>query len=225
MSLSRIYHSLHLDISTFKSDRICYIILPEKLKEEEKPWLDQMAKNCNSNMVVVSGLDWENSLTPWKTNGIKSGTFGGRAEDFLKDLTSDLFVNQEISMGINNAQRHIVGVSLSGLFAVWASIKKNLFKAVGSVSGSFWYDGFMEWFDQQDISQCPYYYFSLGEQEKYGKNARLATVEEQTEILVSKLRGMGKIVFFEYNEGNHFGPLIQRIEKAILNLFNSDNIL
>ena len=28
----------------------------------------------------------------------------------------------------------------------------------------------------------------------------------------------GKEVFFEYNEGNHFGPLIERIEKAITNL-------
>ena len=29
-----------------------------------------------------------------------------------------------------------------------------------------------------------------------------------------------KEVFFEYNEGNHFGPLIERIEKAIKILFS-----
>jgi hypothetical protein len=29
------------------------------------------------------------------------------------------------------------------------------------------------------------------------------------------LANNGKKVLFEYNEGNHFGPLIERIEKAI----------
>ena len=35
MATSRIYRALHLDMSTFASDRICYIILPEKLKESK----------------------------------------------------------------------------------------------------------------------------------------------------------------------------------------------
>jgi hypothetical protein len=34
------------------------------------------------------------------------------------------------------------------------------------------------------------------------------------------LKAAGKEVFFEYNEGNHFGPLIERIEKAITNILS-----
>ena len=32
------------------------------------------------------------------------------------------------------------------------------------------------------------------------------------------LNTVGADVCFEYNEGNHFGPLIERIEKAITNI-------
>ena len=57
MANSRTYHSLHLDISTCQSDRICYIILPERLKEQELPWLDSMADTHNTNFVVISGVN------------------------------------------------------------------------------------------------------------------------------------------------------------------------
>lgn len=83
MSTSRIFHSLHLDISTSEANRICYIILPERLKESEKPWLDRMAETFSANMVVISDLDWDSDLTPWKAPGLKAGEF---AEKFYFSL-------------------------------------------------------------------------------------------------------------------------------------------
>ena len=67
---------------------------------------------------------------------------------------------------------------------------------------------------------CRKYYFSLGEKEKEGKNKRLASVEEATLEAVDLLKSVGKDVFFEYNEGNHFGPLIERIEKGIRSILS-----
>jgi predicted alpha/beta superfamily hydrolase len=112
------------------------------------------------------------------------------------------------------SRRSLVGVSLSGLFAVWSTGCMPLFESVGSVSGSLWYDGFLEWMKTQKEFHCDRYYFSLGEKEKDGKNKRLASVEEATLEAIELLKSAGKEVFFEYNEGNHFGPLIERIEKA-----------
>jgi hypothetical protein len=66
------------------------------------------------------------------------------------------------------------------------------------------------------------YYFSLGNKEKEGKNKRLASVEEVTLEAVELLKSAGKEVTFEYNEGNHFGPLIERIEKAINTLLTKE---
>ena len=217
MSTSRIYHSYHLDISQNGSNRVCYIILPERLKESEREWLDRMAEEHSASMVVISGLDWERELTPWKAPGLKAGEFAGRAQSFLDILKGDIMVNVESSLRISRPKRFIAGVSLSGLFALWASCRTHLFEGVASVSGSFWYDKFTEWFSTQEYSSSRYY-LSLGEKEKDGKNLRLAAVEEETAKIISTLQANEKEVIFEYNEGNHFGPLIERIEKAIINI-------
>ena len=222
MVTSRTYHALHLDIASYPSDRICYVILPEKLKESEHQWLESMATRHKGNFVVISGVNWEDDLTPWKAPGLKTGEFGGKAQYFLEMLKGDLFFNLEISLQIKKAERSLVGVSLSGLFAVWASISMPLFRAAGSVSGSLWYDGFLEWMKKSTDTVTGRYYFSLGEKEKEGKNRRLASVEEATLEAVDFLKSVGKEVTFEYNEGNHFGPLIERIEKAINGIYTSE---
>ena len=218
MVTSRTYHALHLDIASYPSDRICYVILPEKLKESEHQWLESMATRHDGNFVVISGINWEEDLTPWKAPGLKTGEFSGKAQYFLEMLKVDLFFNLEISLQIKKAERSLVGVSLSGLFAVWASLSMPLFSSVGSVSGSLWYDGFLEWMKKNTDTVTGRYYFSLGDKEKDGKNRRLAYVEESTLEAVDLLKSVGKEVTFEYNEGNHFGPLIERIEKAINNI-------
>lgn len=222
MATSRTYHSLHLDISSRQSDRICYVILPERLKEKELPWLDFMAETHNATFVVISGVNWEEDLTLWKAPGLKGGEFAGKAQYFLEMLKADLFFNLEASLRLPKPDRSIVGVSLSGLFAVWASLSMPLFSAVGSVSGSLWYDGFLEWMKEHTDTVTERYYFSLGNKEKEGKNRRLASVEEATLEAVTLLKSVGKEVTFEYNEGNHFGPLIERIEKAINGIYTSE---
>ena len=215
MVTSRTYHALHLDIASYPSERICYVILPEKLKESEHLWLESMAERHQANFVVISGVNWEEDLTPWKAPGLKGGEFAGKARYFLDMLKADLFFNLEASLRLPKPDRSIVGVSLSGLFAVWASLCMPLFSTVGSVSGSLWYDGFLEWMKEHRDTATERYYFSLGNKEKEGKNKRLASVEEATLEAVDLLKSVGKEVIFEYNEGNHFGPLIERIEKAI----------
>lgn len=217
MSTSRIFHSLHLDIATCDSNRICYIVLPEKLKESENEWLDRMAETLSANMVVISGLDWEADLTPWRAPGLKTGEFAGKAQAFLDKLAGDLMVNVESSLRINRVERFFCGVSLSGLFGLWASCKRDLFKGVASVSGSFWYDGFIEWISEHR-PEPERFYLSLGEKEKDSKNPRLAAVDSATNHIYGLLNTVGKDVCLEYNEGNHFGPLIERIEKAITNI-------
>ena len=163
MATSRTYHSLHLDISSCHSDRICYVILPERLKEKELPWLDSMAEHHQATFVVISCVNWEEDLTPWKAPGLKGGEFAGKAKCFLEMLNADLFFNLEASLRLPKPDRSIVGVSLSGLFAVWASLSMPLFSAVGSVSGSLWYDGFLEWMKENTDTVTERYYFSLGD--------------------------------------------------------------
>ena len=214
MSTSRIFHSVHLDISTSEANRICYIILPERLKESEKPWLDRMAETLSANMVVISDLDWDSDLTPWRAPGLKTGEFAGKAQAFLEILSNDIIVNIESSLRISRPERYICGVSLSGLFALWASCKKDIFKGVAAVSGSFWYDGFVEWFKEQEL-KTDRYFLSLGDKEVKAKNERLASVGSCTEAILQIIQDKSKEVTFLTDDGNHFEFFKERLEKAI----------
>jgi hypothetical protein len=40
-----------------------------------------MAEKHCSNFVIISGVNWETDLTPWKAPGLKGGEFAGRASE------------------------------------------------------------------------------------------------------------------------------------------------
>lgn len=52
---------------------------------------------------------------------------------------------------------------------------KGKFTSVASISGSFWYDGFVEWLKNQEL-HAERYFLSLGNKEVKAKNERLANV-------------------------------------------------
>ena len=216
MKTSRIYHELNLDIVTTESDDVCYVLLPERMKEAEMDWLEELVQKYSVNIVAISGMKWNDSLTPWKAPALnpKEEDFKGKAKDFLSSLLGDICVNTEQSLRLNHPKRYIIGVSLAGLFAVWASTKTNKFECVASISGSFWYDGFVEWFKEQELL-AERYFLSLGDKEVKAKNERLASVGSCTESILQIIQDKSKEVTFISDEGNHFEFFKERIEKAI----------
>lgn len=218
MISSRTYHSLHLDIATYDSSRIAYILLPEKLSDDELCKLQEISERFEANIVVITGMDWDSDMTPWKAPGLKDGQFAGHASYFLEKLKGDVFFNLEISLRITKPQRYLIGTSLSGLFAFWAAIKEPLFKGVASISGSFWYEGYTEWLERQDDFKCTRFHVSLGDKEKESKNKRLALVEEETIKAVETMLSKGLDVSFEMTEGGHFSPIVPRMEKSLNSL-------
>ena len=216
MKTSRIYHELNLDIVTTESDDVCYLLLPERLKETEMDWLEELVQKYSVNIVAISGMKWNDALTPWKAPALnpKEEDFKGKAKDFLASLLGDIFVNTEQSLRLHHPKRHLIGVSLAGLFAVWASTATNKFESVASISGSFWYDGFVEWFKEQEL-KTDRYFLSLGDKEVKAKNERLASVGSCTEAILQIIQDKSNVVTFVTDEGNHFEFFKERIEKAI----------
>ena len=216
MKTSRIYHELNLDIVTTESDDVCYLLLPERMKEADMNWLEEVVQKYHVNIVAISGMKWNDDLTPWKAPALnpKEEDFKGRAKNFLSSLLSDLFINTEQSLRLNHPKRHLIGISLSGLFALWATTETNKFNSVASISGSLWYDGFVEWFKEQEL-HADRYFLSLGNKEVKSKNERLASVESCTEATLQIIRDKNKEITFITDEGNHFDFFRERIEKAI----------
>ena len=218
---SRTYHSLHLDIATFDSSSIIYILLPHRLPKEERTALEGLSTRFETNIVTISEMDWNNDMTPWKAPAVKEGEFGGHASQFLDRLKGDIFFNLENSLQIRNPKRYLMGLSLSGLFTIWAAIRKPLFEGVASISGSFWYDGFAEWLLKQEELQCSRFYISMGEKEKETKVKRFASIEEDTMKVVETLMLKGAEVAFEVTEGGHNSPVLPRIAKTVVSLFGN----
>lgn len=218
MITSRTYHSLNLDIASFDSSSIIYILLPQRLPEEDLACVEELSSRFGATIVAISGMDWNSDLTPWKAPAVKEGEFAGHGVKFLERLKEDLFFNLENSLQIRKPQRYLMGLSLAGLFAVWAAVRKPLFEGAASISGSFWYDGFMDWLQKQNELKCVRFYVSMGEKENETKVKRFANIEEDTMKVVETLMAKGAEVTFEMTEGGHNSPIIPRIEKSIASL-------
>ena len=119
-------------------------------------------------------------------------------------------------MGIENAERTLLGVSLSGLFALWSAFNTDAFTNIISISGSLWYDGLVEWMKEQAPSpRIKKVCMLLGEKEKNAKEKRMATVEERTQAVANILKKKNQSsVIFELVEGTHFSPIMPRLERA-----------
>ena len=143
----------NLSINAVKesANRICYILYPVSSLNE---WIQSAAQKFGISLVMITGMDWDDDLTPWPARGVPSGSpdFKGNAPRFLSTLTKEVIPEIEQRMGIaSSVERTLLGVSLSGLFTLWELMIDNTFHNIISLSGSFWYDGFVKWLKSQPI--------------------------------------------------------------------------
>ena len=200
------------------TNKICYVILPEGIMGDMDVGLKELSKKYCVSIVVIPDVNWNDDLTPWPAEGVfkKAKPFGGQAASFLDKLANEIIPEAEKSLGIEDAERTIMGVSLSGLFVVWACFNTNAFTNIISISGSLWYDGFIEWMkDHAPSPKIKKVCILLGEKEKYVKDKRMGTVEEKTHAAANIMKSKSQAsVFFELVEGTHFSPIMPRLERA-----------
>lgn len=211
-----------LPIIKQSSNKVCYMILPEGVKGDLCDGLKGLSEKHGISIVLIEDVNWNDDLTPWPAAGVfkKTKPFGGKAAAFLGKLTHEIIPEAERDMGIEDAERTLLGVSLSGLFAVWAVFNTDAFANIISISGSLWYDGFVEWMKEQTPSlHLKKVCMLLGEKEKNSKEKRMATVEERTLAAADILKAKSQAnVVFELVEGTHFSPILPRMEQAMMTL-------
>ena len=169
-------------------------------------------------LIVLEGVDWDRDLTPWSAKRAFRGgnDFSGGADAYLKDLTKKILPTVENTLGIVTSNRMLLGYSLSGLFSLYSLYRTECFSCAASVSGSLWYDGFLNFLkDNRPMLLPKRVYFSLGDQECETKNPRLAAVEICTSEAEWIMQALGVKTVFERNPGNHFADVPERIAKAI----------
>lgn len=212
--------NLKITTVSASSERICYVLYPlDNLGE----WIEEAADRFGVSIVAVTGMDWDDDLTPWPAKGVPSGCpdFRGKASGFLSELTGSVVPEVEKRLHITNApERTLVGVSLSGLFTLWQWTLNDTFTNIISLSGSFWYDGFVEWIKSRDIPQkSGRAYFLLGDKEAKAKVKAFQSVQTDTVEIVNYLRRHGIDDYFELVPGDHYQYGEQRLNQAFTWMF------
>ena len=105
------------------TNKICYMILPEGIREDLFDGLKELSEKYGFSIAVIENINWNDDMTPWPAEGVfkKAKPFGGQAASFLDKLTNEIIPEIEKTLSVEDAERTIMGVSLSGLFAVGLS--------------------------------------------------------------------------------------------------------
>lgn len=223
-------NGLDLSIVRVESPRVCYVLLPGGLMNDGADFLEKAAARYQVSIVVVSGMNWNDDLTPWAADPVfkREKPFGGKAAAFLKTLEEDIIPEAERAFGLVHSdsmsqeeqcpvKRYLVGISLSGLFALWSAHCSDSFTGVASISGSFWFPQFENWVLTRSLSKSVRKVFiSLGDKEKETRNRAMSSVEENTVSIVSHLRAAAADVDYRLEEGTtHFSPIVPRLAVAL----------
>lgn len=114
----------------------------------------------------------------------------------------------------------LIGYSLAGLASLYCLYKSETFGKIGSLSGSLWYDGWLDFISSNSpVNTAAKVYLSLGRNEEHIQNKLMAKVVDYTrrtfDILSDKLIS-SKNITLEWNKGGHFTEIPQRFIKALL---------
>ena len=170
------------------------------------------------NLVTISGLHWNQELSPWPVETVvsKNDNFAGEADQWLPVLTDEVLPQVERLLDAPPAWRMLAGYSLAGLFAVWTAFQTDLFTRILSASGSMWYPGWLEYAaEYQLVADVQGIYLSVGEQESTSRTTVLQTVGERTQAIAALMAERGIPSKFELNPGNHFKNPPLRVVKGI----------
>lgn len=200
--------------------RIAYILYP---MDNLSDWIAAASEKYGTNIVVITGMDWQNVFSPWPASGVPKGTddFKGESPEFLKMLQGEVIPRIENTLGISvDVDRSLIGVSMSGLFALWQWMVCDTFNNIASLSGSFWYDGFLDWMKNRPIpDKSGMAFFLLGNQESKSNVKALDSVEVNTHEIICLLKDAGIKTEFQNVPGNHYSDPIPRLDRAFNALY------
>lgn len=169
--------------------------------------VDAAAQGLTANLVIVPVKNWNEALTPWASLALRRGApdFGGHAATTCEELLSLLGDGWEHAHGLAPSRRGIVGYSLGGLFALWAFIRTGIFDGVASLSGSLWYEGWVDYVHALDVSLTgKQAYLCMGKKERKAPNRIMRCVADNTQATAERLHELGCEVTFAMGPGDHF---------------------
>ena len=188
-----------------KGARVIYVI---DSPEHPLP-VAKAAEGLRSRVTSVPVAYWGDALTPWSAPALRPGEkdFGGRAEKTLSSLAELL--------DRTSGPHAICGYSLGGLFALYAFVREPRFSACACLSGSVWYEGWIDWLRANaPEGSGRYAYFSVGKKEKRA-GLPFRHVEEDLAACADILSERGCTVDVTLGPGNHMQHVTERLSSGL----------
>ena len=180
--------------------------------------IETAAANAFCTIVKVPVANWNDSLTPWPAPGLYRGDpdFGGNGAQTLDWLCESAIPAIERAANLHPKERTICGYSLGGLFALYAFAHRELFDACACLSGSLWYEGWVEHLRELELDGAGRFaFFSIGAKEKRAALETLRRVQDNMQECVDILRERGCTVEFSIGAGNHMSHVQERFAAGI----------
>lgn len=159
-------------------------------------------------MTVVIVDSWNKDLSPWSASGVFGEDFGDGADETLN------WVIENVVKKDAGREYYLTGYSLAGLFSLYAAFKTDVFAGVAAVSPSVWFPGFAAFVKENEV-RTKRVYLSLGDKEHKIRNSEMAKVKDCIEEVHKCLKERGVSCTLEYNPGNHFKDVPERMAKGI----------
>lgn len=151
-------------------------------------------------------VDWFRDLSPWPAPAVYGDIpFGDGAAETLERI---------LELTGEAGKRYVLGgYSMGGLFALWAACRTGAFSAVAAASPSVWFPGFAEYMAASEI-RTGRVYLSLGDREEKTRNPAMAPVGDRIREIRALLQSREIPCCLEWNKGNHFADLEERMAKG-----------
>ncbi len=160
-------------------------------------------------LAVVTVNNWNNDLSPWKAPGVFGEDFGDGADNTLNWVLNNIIDKDR------NKTYYLAGYSLAGLFALFSAYKTDVFSGIAAVSPSVWFPNFVPFCKEKNILSKNVY-LSLGDKEHKTRNVELSKVKNSIEEIYKDLKAKDVNCALEYNLGNHFKDVGERMIKGLL---------
>lgn len=183
--------------------------------------LGAIASHRHASIVTIPIEQWNDSLTPWPAKGLYKGDadFGGMGRATLDELQAELIPRFEAAHGLAPNRRAVCGYSLGGLFALYALTHSVFFDACGCLSGSVWYEGWVDHLRACKLSlKGRFAFLSVGSKERRAALAPLRGVQDNMQACAHILEQAGCEVQHTVVPGGHMHQVAERLATGLLAL-------
>lgn len=202
----------------------------QEIMEGVEPYFGE---ECQAFLLLsVQSQNWNDEYSPWSVPALKKNEkpFGEGAANYLRFLTENVkpFIDGHYRTKLEPENTALLGYSLGGLVSLYALYTCKTFGKIGSLSGSLWFEGWIEFMhSNMPAATGAKVYLSLGKGEERIRNQRMAKVGDCTRQAAQILKQQLKFTensALVWNNGGHFTEIPQRYQKAIMWLMRDNKI-